>query len=920
MYDNDPRVRAFLRQAVAIIAMHRGLTPVSQAQLKSLAEYLRLEPKEWDWALVKLQETLDVAPALTRYEQAFTDYLNRKFTQLSQGVLPLKVENRAVDIAVRKFQIGPVQARHLIDLVCEVANVKRISKSDAEKFVEQVIVQQLDGLKEIQPGTRERINELGRQWGVDSEQVAVLVDRNLQENRRAINRNKRVRWTYTLGLFAVACSSLVSIAVIANRRSAGASQLNEASQPAVDPEQMEPRWWPKLWMDENRPRLVDVPGVVESANNLRTQDAEQRVKGYEQLALAILNLDNSQRELGEQLLVELLNHDEEREIAGRWLGSFCQPLTSVPMPIYTREESWKEQLKRWQIVDLIYSSYLSKDAKRSGSDPPDIRLSRQLVAKAGGNGDSNSSASETLSRLQRTWIMESWNRLAQCSQAELVIGLLAFDHLRALSKEILSPTILEALQRQAVQRFIELDERSWSDLKPQIQDALATGGAISTDYWIRVWRGVSDTDLKDWLGQELIANSGQPTVGLSKPQILSAVEELRVRRLRNRNNLLFQLNDVAAASEAVIRKKLDVAGSGQPQFIAEIVAAANQSLAVLRNLAVARGDKDKLTDAIADMTSPESTLAMLSVSDSLTKELSETVQPVPTPSDRRVREQSLSVLKGMSDQNRDFRKTAIDKLHSVADRLNDLTPSDATVLANYFLSDLSIDEWVSVERRLSGFRHWPTFALAVCDQLETTEAARDQVLTLIQILADRQYQFADDGNWRSEGRRVLFDATLVSLTRKHLSNDEMDGRQWDRLAAVTTELYGQRLRLVDLEKTGLGPAFTPSRLAHAIAANLEVGQNSGVSINMLNDWIERHHLGELSRTVVWCEILADDLLARANAGEGELPMVAIQVQEQRQQRLQSATNLGHALMVHELALFELWNAERKLKIERLIKE
>jgi hypothetical protein len=390
--------------------------------------------------------------------------------------------------------------------------------------------------------------------------------------------------------------------------------------------------------------------------------------------------------------------------------------------------------------------------------------------------------------------------------------------------------------------------------------------------------------------------------------------------LRNRNSLLFQLNDVASASEAVIVKKLDVAGASQPQLIAEMVASANQSLAVLRILELARSDEVELNEALMVMTSPESASAMFNASGKLSTEWSEAVQPVATASDHRIRDQSLEVINEMSDQNSAFRKTAIDKLHNIADRLSDLNPQDATTLANYYLSNLSIDEWVSVERCLSGFRHWPTFALAVCDQLETTETELDQVLTIIQILADRHFQFAGDGNWRTEAKRVLFNETLVSLTRRYLSNDELDGRNWNRLATVIAELYGQRLRLVELEQSELGSDATPSQLVHAIAASMKIGHDAAWSNTRLNDWIERNHFGELARTVAWCEILADELLATSQAGEGGLPVLATRIIEHRKQKLQSATSLGQALMIHELALFELWNAKRKLQIEQLIRE
>ena len=70
-YEDALRLKAFLRDAEAIIAAERGLNAGSRQKLQSLAKHQRLPANLLDLAMQQLQKSEQPTAELSRYELAF---------------------------------------------------------------------------------------------------------------------------------------------------------------------------------------------------------------------------------------------------------------------------------------------------------------------------------------------------------------------------------------------------------------------------------------------------------------------------------------------------------------------------------------------------------------------------------------------------------------------------------------------------------------------------------------------------------------------------------------------------------------------------------------------------------------------------------------------------------------------------------
>ena len=208
----DPRLRLFLRQAGAIIAAERGLSQSCRLRLQSLAVRLELTSQQLHQAIETLQGTAKFSEALNHWEHSFVEFLQREFKPFQGRVLSIAIENRALDLAARKYQIQEVRAHELIQTTSEQLGIGRIAAADAVWFGNRLIVDTLGSQQGVEPAQLRELYRIGEQWGLDRETVDQGIQQTLADNTRSKWLPKTWRWPI---LGAIVCMAALSLMMLA---------------------------------------------------------------------------------------------------------------------------------------------------------------------------------------------------------------------------------------------------------------------------------------------------------------------------------------------------------------------------------------------------------------------------------------------------------------------------------------------------------------------------------------------------------------------------------------------------------------------------------------------------------------------------------------------------------------------------------
>ncbi len=189
---NSPRLKAFLRQARAVIAAERGLNPRSQMKLQSLAQSLKLSAELFQTALDELKNS-QKPTEVAHWERGFVDFLDKEFMKLPDQIVSIRMETRAVDLAMRKYQLSEIRARQLIAQRAEALGLGRIAPGEARQYIKQLIVERVGDATSLADEIREQLYQTGRTWGLEPSDVDELVLDQLIRNR-GLGRSRAGAW------------------------------------------------------------------------------------------------------------------------------------------------------------------------------------------------------------------------------------------------------------------------------------------------------------------------------------------------------------------------------------------------------------------------------------------------------------------------------------------------------------------------------------------------------------------------------------------------------------------------------------------------------------------------------------------------------------------------------------------------------
>lgn len=911
-----PKVKSFLRQASAIIASERGLNSGAQQKLQTLAEYLKMPQEEFHEALALLQENEKLPAGLNRYEKEFVSFLKNELGQLNGGILTVSMENKAVDLAARKYQILEPRARKLIHDQAEALNVGRISRNEAEGYVEQLVVSRIGDATRIDDATRDRFYKIGQKWGVGTEQVDAIVLQALSENRRQESEEhvpaNRSWVTVVLILLLIGTGSVFAIYA-----GYGFRQPKEVVDPAgndktapvvATPTIVFPDWWEQYSMDQVANGLLVDTENEQWIGWLSSEDLGAQKQGVDQLVeLATSGPELVQRET-QSLLATYFFFNPNTESSPYVLKRIEQQLSLPASRIPAKMPKLKSNYGANRLLGFLRFYSVRRDSD-------EIQRRRQLVddsiTREFGNDNANVDLVNYLQTTERVIALNQWNHLIQTSWSSPNRTATLISPLYDLTQNRLQKQELQRLDHRTVMSVLESDASLWGDLKTEISRAISNAPTTSLHTWINHYQSVTIADYRDWLGVQLIDACAVEPESRSRASIAAALDQVKTRYRRE------QFRDLIARNQQVEELNQQVLNSYRasdvsPQLIADVAHAVNL------NMVLAPSDQSSFRFQEFDHRFKQGAPILATLARQSLDTVALNSNRSATPSDVRNKAEELGKIDTLARSRVDARVTALNRLAAVAGRFEDVSYEEASVLATYYLSDRGYPEQLQAEKVLPKFIAWPNFGLALADQIVDSDADLDLAMTMAQYYGDGSYQIRDMVDWKREIARFIFDA-VVANSRASQTRVSERSQQWVFLRQHYLELYQQRLRLLGGQRSGAATREQPTQLARQIVHTLagldaEGGDypvDRAVLVLQRQSETELGELVALNKMTV--RLLAKQAMVRWPMRLPEINSILAAM------KLGSRSGtIAQELLETEVALLKLWSLERAAVAERLI--
>jgi len=260
----------------------------------------------------------------------------------------------------------------------------------------------------------------------------------------------------------------------------------------------------------------------------------------------------------------------------------------------------------------------------------------------------------------------------------------------------------------------------------------------------------------------------------------------------------------------------------------------------------------------------------------------------------------------------------IESIAGVADRVKDLAPSQARLLAHYLLTNKSSTEHDMILEHLPKFGRWSHLHLAVADGIYDTTMQPDQLQTMLSRLLDEKITLGRGEAGREAVRGALLRRVLTDSVVRGSSISDPD--LIDRARSLLLDQYVRQANLLGVPQPSYADATGPAAVLKAIIEHYSARVAEAVT-----DADARRQLAEvphqlqaieyvaanrLHETVLleraWLQLLATDLKRESPQASEEADRI---IRDLRQADRAAGNSLAqlHASQTALVRLWMLWN-------------
>ena len=906
---NDPKLRMFLRQAGAIIAMERGFSKQSREKLQSLAIRLELSDDQFHHALEELQSTGQLPTALNHWERSFVVFLEREFEGFRGKVLSMSVEHRAIDLAARKYQISEVRACQLIQKTATELGIGRMAEGDAEQFGQRLIVDTLGTQCSLERGQLTELQRIGGRWGLSHDVVARLVNQTIADNSKTPTGQQSRQW---LLLIPAVCILVALLWVLAWQngwlQSPRELQAGPNGQPAINRTLNKVDWWNEEL--DQAAKAIDSRQFSSIENSLQSADPELRRSGLGQLIEFAQAARAGQRVWLNHLISLLYFYDPDPTVTDAVLESLNNSLQPVTATGSTVDQRRQIDSGFWAVQMLV--ALMGVDTTGEPTRFPErMETIREIAFSALGPFPVDPTPQEFFVTAYRRMAIDLWNQVTVLSSSSVDLSASLIAVLKNETAELLTAETLYQLELAAVLAVLDRDDGQWETIRDSISSLIRGSNQAQSIAWIDRLTKVQDRGLANFLAAELVVHCGVQPETADRLLVMKSLENYRTEIQQKPFSAVVNKNNECETAANRIRGLVSSTPEITPQLIAETVYAANLSLAFLAELDRQPGftvlDELLLEGSPSLSQFPVNTVGSTS---------GKTAEVIPSPADQRMMDKAIERLITSRGNRIAARTSALESLVDLTDKFEDLAYADAQLLANYFLKEKELQEWLVVERVLPQFSNWPNLHLAFAELMGKSGIQFERVVILHRLMTGGQDSITAGANWWVTVSNSFVQSALSILQSRDYLGIDQAGLDWQRLQVCQKLAMANRSKI--LGQMLVSQAWSEGSYQQALSRLIEQRVSLERRPWFDNALIMASQAPQLVQRVVFNQLLIE-LIAMDLDGSGDSYTAQRDlVLGEYGQSMKKDLSLGRRLFLTEYTLLQLVSIVRQQEIDELL--
>ncbi len=773
----DPLLESLLAKARPVIASERGLNTRSRVKIQSIGKKMNLPAAVIDQAMQLLHGLPPVqGNEDSPYELSFTKVMQEKISGIPGGILTTRIEDKAVSIGQRKYELSEVQARKIIRRVAEEVGVPRVTLNEAERHIEQEIADMIGEQTYLVGDVKKRLVKNGRRLGVSEDQIQAMIRRHLQFNFQQVKNEQKLTdrlWIIAGCIVAGTAVALFVFYQIHQARQEEQSTREDSSHPAsklATPGTTEdfvqsPEWWTdslKVLLQKTR---LKVKGFVTLHERMKSKDAGQRRKAYRDLFSLDEGQVNPAAIQGRLTQVMPLIYQLEPDIDAA-LGILDGVQACCVFP------AGKIPLSPHFFVKAFWAVEVLNDSLEGGTltDQKLDALQERVKEISGRTFDLYLSQMPRFEKVQRALSGKYLEELIDIGPSFPETSPALYGKLEELIRGQLNDDQLQEYRYRFLVAFLRFEPGRWDQAAALLEAAIDEATVSQLSFFIDLMDS-SDVQALQFFLQEHLENRA----GFGGE--FSTVDE-SVERLRNYFDLSAE-SDLPVVTahgprigqlikEFTLRCLAQDENIGKPQ-LAQLWAEATYLTTLI---AIADSADPELIDRMLlagfpDLNSADYFSALVGVENfsAGTDELNNG-RPEPGSSEDRFQRQKLHSVLTQLKQFRiltpEKRLACLAVVRNVSPLVNRLNVEDATILARYLISRKSSQERSAVLETVPNLQHLPRLLIALADLLLVDSFPQSTTLDVVSLLLNEDVVMQGE-NWQIELSQYLYGKALDRL-------------------------------------------------------------------------------------------------------------------------------------------------------------
>lgn len=726
----DPAIRAFIDEAVPILAEHRGVNVKSRVLLNAIARTKNLSDRQVEEALSLLQSHRGSDEEDVERERLvpYSEYLAVFLARLSPPILTASVEHTLAEQGRMLYGLREDRIRAVIREAARERHLPVISVERAEHHLRELVAELMGESARLPHELRDRIDAEGKQWGLAPDVIESIV-RELIESRVS-----HQRWERKVANFALFAASIAVLFVIGfftwamlPARFRGNSPAPAVEKPTVSVAKPaavsdeDDSWWDADMSVAVGNARVEMPQLLNVFRELDAKAPERRRGAYDKLAEQLFEKATDEAQRG--VLTRVLSHcyalEPVDENAQRISAALLRPLPRADAKLSEDPVACDRMFRALKASLAALNQSKGNEARAS-------RLSSEIGRLLGVPVDTSRPFRETEHECLAGLADKLYRLLISVAASQPQAASKSFSAVSAQARLYLDKSKLDRLNADFLVELLTVAVDLWHAYDTLIVDTIQSTDPLAVIKLLQLFERTKNADLQNFMSEPLLKRAGLTPESGGAAAVAAAVRRALGAGMEATADERWNL---VSDSAKTVLSTLGDAPSPNEQILSEIT-----RLNYLSTLACAlSGDESGLITfkELTDKGAP-----------TLADEAAKTESGVSPPSGGRgggsmERVRSLAErLKGR-DASTAERVTRLASLAAASSGLPDIDSKIADLIAEYLLRSKTDSEHAKVLDYVGSLARWKHLRLALADQIEKVKPRREQLQGLLNKVLPR---------------------------------------------------------------------------------------------------------------------------------------------------------------------------------------